>query len=124
MRRKSKQIILIFICQLSIYDAAAQVCSDPIFNVTSTACINESIYLNNSSIGQSYSWDFCLGDLEEAATAEDLGTSDNYKQSFVIETIKEGGVNYTFMINSQDDYMTRLQWSSLGGEIIAEDTFH
>lgn len=82
------------------------------FNLPSTACLNQNIYLDNSSTNASwYEWDFCQGDLSTTPAS----TAVKYLGGNVtlgIDVVFDGANWYGFVINRNTNSILRLDFGS------------
>jgi len=97
-----------------LFSSIAALAQQPIanFNLPSTACLNQNIYLDNTSTNANgYEWDFCQGDLltSPVATAvKYLGGSVTLGTDVVFD-----GTNwYGFVINRNTNSILRLDFAS------------
>ena len=75
-------------------------CATASFTTISSVCLSESLDISNTSVNsESYSWDFCVGDLGETPTAENILTDASLGLASQLAVVEDGGNFYGFSVD-------------------------
>lgn len=101
--------LLLFI---GIYSAGGQ-CVNPSFTVKSSACLNETLeFVNTSTEGSNFEWDFCAGDLEQTPLAGNVLSNSNFFRARSLRIIEDNGLWYGFTISATANILMRLDFGN------------
>ena len=82
---------------LTVMEAA---CPTSSFEVPGSVCLEETIVFTNNSVNSvNYSWDFCVGDLGETPTAENILTDASLGLASQLAVVEDGGNFYGFSVD-------------------------
>lgn len=111
---KSKIRVVILLIFFGLWQVSNSQCIQPEFTLQANGCLNESIFIENtSSAGDfSYEWDFCSGDLQSSPTANVVLNDVNFFRARSIKMIKDNGNWYGFSISATSNILMRLDFGS------------
>ncbi|MCW3122652.1 MAG: hypothetical protein JWQ38_2144 [Flavipsychrobacter sp.] len=86
---------------------------DTLFFAPDTVCVNQPVSLKNNIFNAaSYYWGFCSGYQMNAPTGDNLGKKFRFHIPTNIDIIKDSGMYYGFVINSQTRELLRLNFGN------------
>ena len=104
------------LCVLSFLFVTASLAQLPQadFSLPTSVCADENIVLqNNSSTANTYSWDFCVGDLTQEPTASSINNSDQaIDGANNITVVKSGSNFYGFVASRNDGKLIRIDFGN------------
>ena len=111
---KSQIRVAILLLFLGLWQVANSQCIQPEFTLQANGCLNESIFIENtSSVGDfSYEWDFCSGDFQSSPTANVVLNDVNFFRARSIKMIEDNGNWYGFSISATSNILMRLDFGS------------
>lgn len=101
-------VFILFVCPVMVNSQ----CVNSDFNLALTACLNETLILNNLSVSGSSKWDYCSGDLNEIPTAHQAFTLTGVVGRPGIELVKEGSTWYGFVTGTWTNSLYRLVFAN------------
>lgn len=107
---KKNKIILTFCLLVSSISSYNQVAN---FLVPDTVCVNQSIDIQNTTIGASTNyWNFCSGNLASTPIGINLGNIGSLSGPVYSAIAKDGNNYYVFITNYTNGTLTRLSFGS------------
>jgi gliding motility-associated-like protein len=84
------------------------------FTAPDTVCVDEPVNIVNTSVSAtSYTWNFCLSDLNTTPTATNLGNPGSFlSQPVFVDMAQENGNYYGFVVNHVPGGITRLDFGN------------
>ncbi len=101
-------IILFIFFNVKFVDAQLPVAD---FAAPTSVCMNELFQLNNSSVGDSYEWDFCQGDLMLLPTVQQ-GVQSTGSTTLGVDIVFDGAVWYGFVTDATNNTIIRLSYGA------------
>lgn len=93
--------------------SAQSQCPATSFTIPTTACVNGNVQIANSStIGNTYAWDFCSGDLTSAPSASSIFTDSFLARARSFKMVQASGNWYGFAIDQVNNKLLRFNFGA------------
>lgn len=105
---------LLFLIGILCSEALWAQCPIADFELPVSACREQNIYLENTTIGaQVYSWDVCSGDLQFAPTANFVVSGSSFFRARVFRMVQsQNGLWYGFAIDQPNNLLVRFDFGN------------
>jgi PKD repeat protein len=95
------------------YQSTMGQCVDPTFTVKASSCLNETLeFMNTSTEGSDFEWDFCAGDLSLIPSATNILSNTSFFRARSLRIVEENGLWYGFTISATANILMRLDFGS------------
>ncbi|MBY0435303.1 MAG: PKD domain-containing protein, partial [Cyclobacteriaceae bacterium] len=82
------------------------------YNLPSSACLNENLYITNTTPSGSYSWDFCTGDFSNTPSASLFFGIELASGRPGFDLVKDGAIWYGFFTGTTSNLLFRVTFGS------------